>query len=82
LFGTNVCEYKDNDISWCQQPEFNQPVGVAGCYGNEPSIDLWYKVAVILVGIPSWSEPHKQIAMLGKTKLETVEPRPPVKILF
>ena len=80
LFGANVCEYEEKDISWCQQPQYNQPAGVAGSYGNEPSIDIWYKAAVILVGIPSWSESRKQLSMQGKMEQETVEPGPSVKI--
>ena len=76
LFGKNVYQYKDKDITWCQQPQYNQPAAVAGCYGNEPTIDLWYKAAFILVGVPKWSESRQQLVMLSIAKEGTAAPGP------
>jgi len=80
LFGKNVYEYRDKDITWCQEPQYNQPAGVAGCYGNEPVIDLWYKAAVILVGIPKWNKNRQQLVTLSVAEQDTGEPGPSVKI--
>ena len=63
LFGGNACQYTDSDITWCQEPQYNQPAGVVGCYGNDPSvdIDLWYKAGVILIAIPRWKYDRQRL---------------------
>jgi len=60
LFGKNACQFKDEDITWCQQPQYNQPAGVTRRGIPWSTIDMWYKAAVILIGIPSWNEFRQQ----------------------
>ena len=63
LFGENLFQFRDEDITWCQQPEYNQPAAAMLCYGNDPWMEVWYKAAVILIGIPIWSECRQQLVM-------------------
>ena len=45
-------------ITWCQKfvDSQQQVAGCIGTYGNNPSIDVFYQTAAILVGIPQWGE--------------------------
>ena len=88
LFGPNLCQYTQGDITWCQQPRYNQPAGVAGyCPGRsgfdqEAHLDLWYKDSFILIGIPKWSECRQQLVTMSVSGQETtMEPGTSVKIL-
>ena len=63
LFGDNLCQFNDKDITWCLQPQYTQPAAAMMCYGNEPYLEMWYKAAVILIGIPYWSECRQQLVV-------------------
>ena len=60
LFGDEICRCKSQDITWCRDLlYYRQPAGAALHYGNEATVDLWYKSAAILIRIPKWSK-HRQ----------------------
>ena len=61
MFGDATCRYKPQDITWCQELTFHQPAGAGMHYGNEASVDLWYKSAAILIRIPKWSEYRRKL---------------------
>ena len=62
LFGDAICRCKSQDITWCQdQLYYTQPAGAALHYGNEATVDLWYKSATILVRIPKWGEYRQKL---------------------
>ncbi|XP_065886730.1 uncharacterized protein [Dysidea avara] len=63
LFRENLCHYRDKDITWCQQPQYNQPAAAIMCYGNDPLMEVWYQTAVIFIGIPNRSECRQQLVM-------------------
>ena len=65
LFGSAICRYKSQDITWCQKLSFQQPIGAALHYGNEASVDLWYKSAAILIRVPRWSEYRQKLIALS-----------------
>ena len=56
IFGDDLCRFKSQDITWCQNLLYHQPAGVTMRYEDEVSLDLWYKSAAILIRIPKWSE--------------------------
>ena len=65
MFGDATCRYKPQDITWCQELSFRQPAGAAMHYGNEASINLWYKSAAILIRIPKWSEYRQKLIAIS-----------------
>ena len=65
LFGAAMCRYRSQDITWCQELLFQQPAGAAMHYGNEASVDLWYKSAAILIRIPKWSEYRQKLIAIS-----------------
>ena len=65
LFGKATCRYKSQDITWCQKLSYHQPAGAALHYGNEASVDLWYKSAAILIRIPKWSEYRQKLIAIS-----------------
>ncbi|XP_065913765.1 uncharacterized protein [Dysidea avara] len=73
LYSKNVCQFRGEDITWCQQPKYDQPSGAIGCYGNEPTLLIWYKAAVILIGIPKWDEYRQQLVAIGVARQESTE---------
>ena len=56
MFGDALSRFKARDITWCQKLFYHQPAGATIHYGNEATLDLWYKSAAILIRIPKWSE--------------------------
>ncbi|XP_065898927.1 uncharacterized protein [Dysidea avara] len=68
MFGQNLCKYRREGITWCQNPHFNEPAAAMLCYGNEPRLEVFYKAAVILIGIPNWSKSRQQLVMLIEGK--------------
>ena len=65
LFGDALCRCDSPDITWCQECVYHQPAGVVLTYGNEPSLDVWYKCAVILIRIPKWSEYRQKLIAIS-----------------
>ena len=65
LFGSAICRYKSQDITWCQKLSFQQPAGAALHYGNNASVDLWYKSVAILIRVPKWSEYRQRLIALS-----------------
>ena len=51
-------------VTWCQKFDDcqQQVAGCIGTYGNNPSIDVFYQTAAILVGIPEWGEHRKRLS--------------------
>jgi len=68
LFGENLRKYRREDITWCQNPQYNQPAAAMICYGNDPYMSVFYKAAVILIGIPDWSKNRQQMVMQKEGK--------------
>ena len=60
-----ICRYKSQDITWCQELSFQQPAGAAMHYGNNASVDLWYKSVAILIRVPRWSEYRQKLIALS-----------------
>lgn len=60
MFGENACQYKEEDITWCQQPQYNQLAVVTKRGAEHSELDIWYKAAVILIGIPKWNKFRQQ----------------------
>jgi len=64
LFEGDACKYDLSDITWCQDWKWYfddrdvgaEPCGALGHYGNELAVSIWYKLAVILIGIPKWGD--------------------------
>ena len=64
LFEHDACKYDTSDITWCQDWKWYfddrdvgaEPSGALGHYGNQLGVNVWYKLAVILIGIPKWSD--------------------------
>ena len=65
MFGDATCRYKPQDITWCLQLSRGQAAGAALHYGNEASLNLWYKSAAILISIPKWSEYRRRLINTG-----------------
>ena len=79
MFGDATCRYKPQDITWCQELSHGQPTGAAMAFGNEATLELWYKSAAILIRIPKWSAYRQRLTMISTgeccdEKLETSEP--------
>ncbi|XP_065913973.1 uncharacterized protein [Dysidea avara] len=65
LFGDTACKYKLSDITWCnkksrwynywEDEHQDEPCGAFTIYGNR-SMEIVYQRAVILMGIPRWSD--------------------------
>ena len=72
LFGNTICRYKAQDITWCQELFYHQPAGAALHYGNNASVDLWYKYAAILIRIPKWSEYHQKLIAVSTGECSSV----------
>ena len=56
-------------VTWCQKlnRQFGQAAGCIAHYGNQPSANVFYQTAAILVGIPEWGDIRKSCA-LGSTQ--------------
>ena len=65
MFGNALSICKAQDITWCQELSYHQPAGAAYHYGNEASVDLWYKSAAILIRIPKWSEFRQRLIAIS-----------------
>ena len=65
VFGEAVCRCKSQDITWCQKLVCDQPAGAVLAYGNQASLELWYKSAAILIRIPKWSEYHQKLIAIS-----------------
>ena len=65
LFGDAVCRCKSQDITWCQELVYHQPAGAALHYGNEATVDLWYKSAAILIRIPKWNNYRQKLIAIS-----------------
>ena len=65
LFGDAVCRYKSQDITWCQKLVYHQPAAAVIAYGNEATVDLWYKSAAILIRIPKWSDYRQKLIAIS-----------------
>ena len=65
MFGDALRICKAQDITWCQKLSYDQPAGAALHYGNEASVDLWYKSAAILIRIPKWSEFRQRLIAIS-----------------
>ncbi|GAQ81048.1 hypothetical protein KFL_000690260 [Klebsormidium nitens] len=51
------CNVDYNDVTWCVQgSNFQEPGKIGSAYGNEPSVEVHYCVAALLVVIPEWGE--------------------------
>ena len=72
LFGNTICRYKAQDITWCQELFYHQPAGAALHYGNNASVDLWYKSAAILIRIPKWSEYRQKLIAVSTGEYSSV----------
>ena len=72
LFGDAICRYKAQDITWCQELFYDQPAGAALHYGNNASVDLWYKSAAILIRIPKWSEYRQKLIAVSTGECSSV----------
>ena len=65
VFGDAICRCKSQDITWCQELSFHQPAGAAVAYGNDASLEFWYKSAAILIKIPKWSESRQKLIAIS-----------------
>ena len=65
LFCDAVCRCKSQDITWCQELVHCQPAAAVFAYGNEATLDLWYKSAAILIRIPKWSDYRQKLIAIS-----------------
>ena len=65
VFGKALCRCRPEDITWCQKLVYQQPAGAVLAYGNEASLDVWYKSAAILIRIPKWSEYRQKLIAIS-----------------
>jgi len=87
LFGKNLLKYRKEDITWCLQPtsiEKSYEVAEVLVDAIDPYLKMWYKAAVILIGIPNWSESRRQLITLseGKDKSTSVDIKDNIKACF
>jgi hypothetical protein len=54
-----------DDVTWCIEPEagtsWHEVGKVGAAYGNEPSIEVHYCVAALVVKVPEWGEERGEI---------------------
>ena len=62
IFGDDICRFKSQGITWCQNLLYHQP---AMRYKDVVSLDLWYKSAASLIRIPKWSEFHQRLIAIS-----------------
>jgi len=82
LFGDTACKYKISDITWCNKEKCSwfcpadahrgEPCGAVACYGNR-GMDMWYQRAVILMGIPRWSDRCPTIETTARDSMKNDE---------
>ena len=68
LFGNG---HHIDHITWCQKfrEKFNdsqqEVAGCIGTHGNEPNIEVFYKIVAILVAVPEWGESRKGCGLVN-----------------
>ena len=72
IFGSSGTHHVTK-ITWCQEFTDWLPAAAYSTYGNEPSCEVLYQAAAILVGIPKWGERQTGAPEIGQKRVRSRE---------